>query len=648
MRIGKLLSIPSLLLLGSGAALADDAGGYAPELVVVTATRTPQPAELTGTSISVITAGQLKTEQTLVLTDALKETPGLNVTRTGGVGENTEVTIRGSEPGQVLVLVDGIRINDPTAPDGAAVLSDVLVNDIARVEILRGPQSTLYGSQAIGGVINVITESGGDGLALRGSSEGGALETYRINAAGNGTEGPVEFGGAVNYLATTGISAADSRNGNTEPDGYRNLGATLNTRIHLDDDLSLDLRGYYTQSHTDIDGYPPPNFTLQDDPEFGADSLLAGYAGVNWSLFGGKFTNRFAVSESDADRKYFGVFDPVTFAFSPLENFYARGTALRLEYQGVVQMAPQSQLTFGAEDERTGMDTASPDQFDPNPPPLLAHVRIDSFYAQVQTTVADGLTLTAGARDDAHQTFGNHASAKLAAAWQLAGGNTILRANYGNGFKAPTLYELFSPYSNPVRSLAPETSTGWEAGVDQYLWDKRVRLSATYFRRNTGNQIAFVSCFGVVSAACATRPFGYYDNVDHAQASGVELEAAARVSDALSLTANYSHIDAVDLSDHAPLPRVPHDLAFGEVTWTPDDAWSLTGSVSYTGDSYDSAGRFGHLGAYTLANFYVSYQLCEQFQLYGRVENVFDTHYEQTLGFGALGRTASAGIRASL
>jgi len=639
MRYFTALSFPCLTVLLCGSALAD--GGYA-ETVVISATRTLQPRDLTGTPVAVITAGDLKTEQTVVLTDVLKETPGLNITRNGGVGENSSISIRGSAPGQVLVLVDGVRINDPGAPDGAAVLSDVMVNNIARVEVLRGPQSTLYGSQAIGGVVDITTERGGDDISLRASAEGGSLGTYRLNGAVSGSSGMVEYGAAANYFSTGGISAADARGGNTEPDPYHNVGATLNTRLNLDDTLSLDLRGYYTQSRNAFDGFPPPAFSLHDDAEYGTARLRAGYAGVNWNVLGGKLSNRFALTESESVRR---DFDPSS---SLALNFTSNGNSRRLEYQGIAALAPATQLTVGAEDERTGLNTTSPSPADPHPMPTAGHVRIDSYYAELQTAVWNGLTLTGGLREDDHQTFGGHTSVKVAGAWSLLDGQTVLRANYGDGFKAPTLYHLYSQYSNPLRTLAPETATGWEAGVDQYLWRQTIRLAATYFERRTSNQIAFVSCFGVTSATCALRPSGYYDNIAKSRAAGIELEALAQLDEAWSLSANYTHLDAVDRLTHKDLARAPHDLAFAKLTFKPVEKWSLAASVGFTGSSFDRVGQSGLLGSYALGNLYASYAVSDQLELFGRIENVWDTKYQQAMGYGTLGRTASAGLRAKL
>ncbi len=645
MRLLTLLSSSSLVLLVGGGAFADESSDNTPETVVVTATRTPQPLDVTGESLSVITAQDLNVRQTVVLSDALAQTPGLTVTRTGGVGEDTEISIRGSAPGQVLVLLDGIRINDPSQPDGEAVFSDILVNNIARVEVLRGPQSTLYGSQAIGGVVNIITNTGGDGFSARASAEGGSYGTYRFNAATNGSTDIVDYGGAINTLSTAGTPTASPQIGATGADGYHNIGGTFNTRTHLADDLSFDLRGYLADSRVEFDGYPPPTYTLQHDGEFGRDRLGALYAGLNLPLFDDKLQNRIAFTGTVSDKRYYGVFNPTTFAFSPDENAYYRGRTGHFEYQGIFAPADKTQLTFGAEYERASLNTNSPSPYLPPSPPRTGYDGITSFYAQLQSEVWNGVTLTAGVRDDDHQNFGNHISVKFAAAWQFFDGGTILRANFGDGFKAPTLYQLYSQYDNPVHRLAPETANGWEAGVDQYLRDKAIRLSATYFDRDTSDQIEFVECLGPTSAACKLRPVGYYDNVAKSRARGVELEAAAQLTDGLSLSANYTYLDAIDLSSYAVLPRQPHDMVFTRLTWAPSKKWSLAASVGFTASSYEQAYDVGHLGAYTLVNLDAFYEITDRVEVFGRVENLCDMHYHTLLGYSALGRAAYGGVR---
>ncbi|HEX4294118.1 MAG TPA: TonB-dependent receptor [Rhizomicrobium sp.] len=621
------------LIAGLSSAVADTI--YDPETVVVTATRTPQPVNVTGESVSVITGSDLQTQQIDVMTDALAELPGVVVNRNGGIGQTSTVSIRGAESGQTLVLVDGVRINDPSSPDGEAVLGDLLVNDTDHVEVLRGPQSTLYGSDAIGGVVDIFSKRGGAApFSVNASAEGGSFDTWHLNAAANGTQGGFEYGAAVNYLDTGGISAADSRNGNAETDPYRNLGATLNTRVHLSDILSVDLRGYYTDSHVDFDGFPPPDFTFRDDPEFGTASLVAGYAGVNLTLLDGRLQNRVAFIGSESNRKDFGEFDFFTNAFSPTENFFARGDAQRFEYQGIFDVDKTNQLVFGAETERVSMSTQSL-EFDPGP--THGSKRISGYYAQYQSTLFDQLTLTGGARLDDDSAFGTHTSVKLAGAWNIPGWDTTLHANYGDGFKAPTLYELFSQYKNPFHALKPETAQGYEIGADRMFLDNRVRASLTWFERHTGNLIEFVDT--------SSPPFGYYENVERSRARGIETEVEAKLTDTLSVSADWTNMSSKDLTTGLDLARRPDNTASGTVTWMALDKLTLGGSVVFMGTRYDNGGNFTQDQANTTANLFGSYVVFDMTEVYARVENLLDQDEEPVAGYGRMGRAVYGGVR---
>jgi vitamin B12 transporter len=632
-------SIVATLLLSTAClitpAFADDAA--TPETVVVTATRTPQPLDKTGQSISVITADDLKNQQIDVVTDVLAETPGLTVVRNGGMGQTTTVSIRGAEAGQTLVLVDGVRINDPSSPDDQAILGDLLTNNVDRIEVLRGPQSTLYGSDAIGGVVDILTKRGGaEPFAINASAEGGSFDTWHLNAAANGTAGAVEYGAAVNYLDTGGISAADEKNGNTEADADRNFGATANTRVNLADNFSIDLRGYYTQSHTEFDGFPPPNFTFMDDAEFGTASLIAGYAGANLSLLDARFQNRLAFIGSESNRKDFGEFDFVTNDFSPTENFFAKGDSTRIEYQGTFDVNDSNQLVFGAETQHVGLSTESL-EFDPGP--TAGHKRTTGYYAQYQSTLFNQLTLTGGVRLEDDSEYGTHTSLKLAGAWNIPGWDTTLHANYGDGFKAPTLYELFSQYKNPFHDLKPESAKGWEVGVDHQFLDNRLQTSLTYFERNTHNQIDFVDT--------ATPPFGYYENLDRTRATGIEAEVAAKIIDTLTVSADYTNMTSKNLITGTALARRPHNLASGTITWLPLPKLTLGSSVVFAGDRFDDGGNFTPLASNTTANVFGSYGITGNLELFARIENLLDETSEPVAGYGRPGRAVYGGIRAA-
>jgi vitamin B12 transporter len=630
MRKSAFLSSVALLSFVSAAA--------APETIVITATRTPQPLELTGTSMSVIDADAIQTRQIDFVTDVLGQTPGLTVVRNGGMGQNADILMRGAEAGQTLVLVDGIRINDPSATSGFALLGDVLTSGIKRVEVLRGPQSTLYGSDAIGGVVNIITARGGDNV-FKADIEGGSFNTQQLNAAASGSLASLEYGAAGNFYVSNSISAADSRNGNTEPDGYHHFGATGNLRWHASDEVSLDGRVYYTRARDSFDGFPPPTYSFQDTHQYGDNDLLALYGGVNVSLLDGRFSNRLALTYSDSDRKTFDV----------TQDFAARGSATRLEYQGTFELNPDNEISLGAETQRTGLYTFS--IFDTAP--ILGSDRISSVYGQWQSTILDHLTLTGGVRYDHDREFGGHTSYKVSAAWQVVDGTT-LRANVGNGFKAPSLYQLFSPYSNPVQALKPETATGWEMGIDQSVG--RAHASLTYFERRTSNQIDFFSCYiatppyVISSPACDLRAAqgGYYYNVNRSHAKGVEAAVAADITDTLKIDANYTNLTDVDLLTGLQLARRPHNSANATLTWRALPELSVGTSIDFLGARFDDAAHFTPLGSATHLKLFASYEICDEVELFGRVENLTDDRTEPVAGYGAPGRAFYAGLRTKL
>jgi vitamin B12 transporter len=623
------------------------AQGSALEPIVITATRTAQPLDRTGSSMSVISADDLATQQLAFVSDALAQTPGLSVTREGGPGQLTSVFIRGAETGESVTLIDGIRINDPSAPDGAPVLGDLLVNNIDRIEVLRGPQSTLYGSDAIGGVVNIVTQRGGpQPFVATLEAEGGTYDTYRLNGAAHGSIDALEYGGSINYYDTGGVPAACTCDGNTMPAGYRNFGATADLRFHASDEISIDLRGFYLNSHTDIAGYPPPNYTLADDGEFGRNQLIAGYAGINDSWLDGHVTQRIAVIASDSDRRFYGVFEdtPLTYIFTPTQNFYAEGGATRLEYQGVINADPDNQLTYGAETQLSTINTAS--IYDATPAPITGRDRLTGYYGQWQSTLAQQLTLTGGVRYDEDQQFGDHTSIKLAAAWQVPDGATVLRANYGDGYKAPTLYQEFSSYSNPLATLQPEKAIGWETGLDHDLLDKKLRASLTYFSRTEHDLIDFDDCY-TSDPGCVLRPEGYYYNVDRVSVRGVETGLLARPAQGWSAWLNYTNLRAIDELTGLSLPRVPHVTENAGLSWS-SKGTSLGASYGFVGARFDDAANITPLSSSENVSLFGSIGLGSGLQVIARVDNLFKNRSEPAAGYGYVGEAFYAGLRVTL
>ncbi len=623
---------------GAGVATAVDP-------VVVVANRTAEPADTVGQSFTVLTLEQIRADQEPVVSDILARTPGITMSRNGGVGEVTALNIRGAPTDQTLVLIDGVKFDDPSSPAGGYNFADLLVGDIARMEILRGPQSTLYGSDAIGGVVNIVTAEATKPLEGDISVEGGSYGTYSAKAAIGGRADKLSWRLSATDYATTGVSAFDEKFGGRETDGYNNQGVSGRIGYEISPDISLDARGIFINSRADYDGYSTPTYAFGDDGESGTTQEAIAYVGLNANTLDGRLKNRLAGQYTSTLRDTYDPADaPIT------ETFHGLGTNARVEYQGVLAIAPGWQGVFGAQHEQSNMTTSSPAYDAPGAKPVTGQATIDSGYAQVQARALPGLNLTGGLRYDDHSTFGGHTLGQASAAWSLNGGDTVLRASWGQGFKAPSLYELYSPYGN--LGLNPEQATGWDGGVEQRFWERRIDVQATYFSRDTTNLISYVSCLSTSAPNCANGRYGYYANVAKAQARGVELTGAVRPLAGLEISANYTHTDATDRSPGAAtfdkeLARIAPDTANAEASYRWPIKLTTAVAVRYAGDSYDNAANTVLLRAYTLVDLRASYPVNHNLELYGRIENLANTHYENAYQYGVLGRAVYVGVRAA-
>jgi vitamin B12 transporter len=274
-------------------------------------------------------------------------------------------------------------------------------------------------------------------------------------------------------------------------------------------------------------------------------------------------------------------------------------------------------------------------------------VQLDSVYAQVTASPVEVVTLTAGLRYDDHDTFGNNTTGRASAAWSVMP-STILRASYGEGFKAPTLFQLYSEFGN--LDLEAEEAEGWDAGIEQRLLGDKLVLSATYFNRDTTNMIDFVSCFGVSTAQCLARPDGYYDNVQKTTAKGVELSLLARLAERVEFSANYTSMDAnYDVPASAnfgrTLARRPSETANAKLSYEWPIGLTTAVAVQHAGRAYENASNSTVLDGYTLVDLRAAFAVSESLEVFGRVENAFDEDYETIARYGTLGRTFSVGVR---
>jgi vitamin B12 transporter len=372
------------------------------------------------------------------------------------------------------------------------------------------------------------------------------------------------------------------------------------------------------------------------------------YTGLNFTLLDGRLKNRVAYEYNGLDHTDEDPNQPLT-----KYTFRANGEADTLEYEGTYALAPAYRLVFGASDEQSYLTTDSP-YYDLayGETPTKAQAAIASGYAQFTGDVLPNLTLTGGVRYDSHTTFGDHVTGQASAAWRLNDGNSILRASFGQGFKAPSLYQLYSAYGNTA--LRPEEDNAWDAGIEQHLLGQKLVVQATYFGRETTNLIEFIDCFGVNTPICIAHAAGggYYQNVARAQAEGLELQAVLHATQRLDITANYTFDDDENRSaSNGPigqqLMRRPKNTANASLSYFWPVKLNTSLAVRYAGPSYDED-EFGDtliLKSYTLLDIRASYPLRDDLELYGRVENLTDAHYETAYQYGTLGRAAYGGVR---
>jgi vitamin B12 transporter len=628
---------------GVEASAPDEAGtaaATAVERVVVTANRSPTAADQVGQSFTVLTLEQIRQDQEVSVADIVARTPGVTLARNGGPGQPTSLFIRGADSDQTLVLIDGVKVNDPSDPGSGYDFANLVVGDITRVEVLRGPQSALYGSEAIGGVVNIVSAEPTAPFQGVVQAEGGSYGTAYASAALGGKTDRFDWRLAAWYHSTDSVSAFDKTFGGTGNDPFHTAGTSGRLTYAVTPDLKLDERAYFTWSRAEFDGYDTPTGAFGNDNEFGRTRQFVDYTGLDASLFDGRLKNRLAFEYSSINRDYEDPNQPGT-----KFTFLNTGAATTVEYEGVFAIAPGYQTVFGAQSNRSTIDTASP----PFSPAFVAGATLTSGYGQLSADVLPNLTLTAGGRYDTHSTFGGHGTGQASAAWRLNGGDTILRASFGQGFKAPSLYQLYSPYGN--LSLRPELANGWDAGVEQKFLRGRLDLQATYFGRETRDLIEFVSCFGITTGACATNTVGgFYDNVARASAEGVEVQASWSVAERLTLTGNYTYDHNVDRSPGSPtlgkqLARRPWNTANLAASYVWPVGLTTAVVVRYADRSYDDPANTIPLQSYVLWDLRASYPVGHGLEVYGRIENLTDKHYETTYQYGTLGRAAYAGVR---
>lgn len=604
--------------------------------IIVTGSSLDSTLENTGSSVSVLTEQELKDGQYRNAMNALRQLPGVDVVQSGGNGGNAAVFLRGGNSEHTLVLLDGIELNNPATANRSFNLANLTLENIERIEVIRGPQSTIYGSDAMGGVINLISKKAKEGVHANVSSEAGSYNSF--TQLGN-----VSYGSDVFDVSTGvtrqdigGISSADARYGNKEQDDYQNT--SLSNRIRFAPTKTIEATNTlrYTRSHSNLDncggeGCDDPNrwirnnefFTRGDVSAKLLDDTLTPAAYISYTRHSLDDVNSPDLASQELlDSAYNG--DIVTvgsrMTWSPSDMF---STVVGGETQG----------------ERASSFYRSDGAFGPFEDTFYGReARTNSVYSESRLSYNKKAYLDAGVRHDNHSIFGGKTTFKVAPAVHVLD-TTKLRGSVGTGFKAPSLVQLYSSYGN--RDLQAETSTGWDVGLDQDIVKDTLTTSFTFFNTDYDELITFNPSTFIL------------ENIDNATTQGFEVGATYQMHQDLSVRLAYTYTDTENKTTSEGLLRRPRNKNSLTVAYAPTTnmraqlQWRVYSS-RFDNDFNSYPPERVSLGGYGIVDLALSYKLGDSTELFGRVDNLFDKEYQDVLGFGTMGAAAYAGVRVEL
>ena len=591
--------------------------------VVVTATRTETGRHLIGSSVSVITAADMDIANVDTVGEALRLLPGIYVTQIGGRGQDTNVFIRGHNSAHTKILLNGVRLNSSTT--GTYDFSSLRTDSIERIEVVSGPQSALYGSDAIGGVINIITKKGEPGL--HGSVESAVGNNgYRDGALSlsGGTE-VLDFISSVSLERFKGVSALyDDTTEFTEDDKWATRTFFSNVGANFLEDGRADLSLRHTKSTTDLDSF---NWTTPEDNTYFTKDFEGTYANIKVQK---PVTQWVTPSISYGVARERTIFDDPSNAANELDLTTKNTDAA---FQADIFPIDNDTLTIGYDFER--QEGFSEGNFDES-------VDLSGVFVQNQWTWNDQLSLTAGVRRDHHSTFGSETTYRLAASYRLPQTGTRFHATYGTGFKAPNLNDLYWPQdawgNSGNADLKPETSKSYDLGVEQKLWSDKITLDLTYFNSDVDKLIQW-----------ALTDTGAYtpSNVDQAKIHGVETTFELQLLENLKLQASYTYTYAKDANTHAELVRRPSEKYGLKVVYSPISDLDLALSILKAGSSYEDSQNTDEIEGYTRVDLAASYEVNKNLEVFARVENLLDEEYEEATSYSISQRLAYVGLKLS-
>lgn len=612
----------------------DDSAELVP--MVVVGSRIPAPAEQLGSALTVMDGGQIEDRGVALISDLLRDVPGLAISRTGTVGNFTVARIRGAESNHTLVLIDGIEANDPVA-GFEFDFGHLLAAGIERIEVLRGPQSALYGSDAIGGVINIVTKRGKGPFAANLRAETGSFSTSQLGLSASGETAEGDYGFSVNHFSSDGINVA--RMGDEE-DGYENLTFQGKGGINISERFRLDASLRLTDADTEFDNQdfafpatPTQGLVVDTDTKTEVQQLYARVTGrlaltSQWQQhFSAAFT------ETDNDNFDGGVFTNST-----------SGERRKFEYQSSYFFRPSSAITVAFEREELTFENrgASPDA----PRNQAQKETQDSAIAEYRGSVGKHFYYSLGLRHDNNERFDDAMTYRATGAYLIPDIGTRIHASLASGVTNPGFFELFGFFpgsfvGNP--DLEPEKSRGFDIGIEQSFWADKVELDLTYFSADLEDEI--ITTFDPATFLSSV------DNLDQdSDRQGIELSVAGHITDWFWLSGSYSYIDASEPEGTAELRRPEHIASLNAAFRFLDGRARLNIAMNHYGEQEDAEFIFATpetrvmLDPYTLVTISGSYDFSEKIRFHGRLENVTDEDYEEVFSYRAPGFGAFGGL----
>jgi len=616
----------SLLLLTSAALAQAD-----PE-IIVTAGRVPVPEETAPVSSTVIGEAEIEALDLPAASDLLRLTPGVAVATTGPRGTQTQLRIRGAEANHTLLFVDGIRFNDPAAGNEARF--ELLTSDLlSRIEVVRGPQSALWGSEALGGVIAVETADPFRRTGFIGEGEYGSLDSARAAGRVAVRTGDVGISAGLGWQRSDGIDSLGGGAG--DRDGFDNFAATLRVEARPSADIRLGASGYWTQGTSQYDGFDPVTFLRADtlDTTKNRIGAVRAYASGDW----GDWSAR-------AEASYLDSANRNSLAGAPLNSTFGD----RLTLGGQISRRFGGHTIIAAVDHQDEDFRARDTQFFGGTDQDRSR-KLTAFIGEWRAEWSPAIVTDLAVRHDDFSAFADETTFRASVLVRPGRGFTLF-GSYGEGVAQPTFYDLYGFFpgsfvGNP--DLKPETSRGWEAGL---RWSNaHVALGVTGFSSRLRNEI--VSTFDP-----NTFLSGAANGDGRSKRDGIELSASWRHAAWLNVEANYTwlHANEPNAAGTAQVREVRRPRSTANLTaWGAIDRFNWGASLAYVGVRQDTdfdlfPAAVVRLHDYVLGSLRIGYRILPQLELYARVENAFDADYQDVVGYNTPGRTVYAGLRVAL